>query len=53
MNEFIDFHVVLAKPSLYGHLRGYGACSLPACRPLKPGRFLGIPYLIRFIFCAG
>ena len=32
MNEFMDFRLVIADPSLYRHLRGYAACSLPKCR---------------------
>lgn len=37
MNDFVDFWVVLAKPSLSQHLRGYGAVGFPQQRYAAPG----------------
>ena len=46
MNDFVDFWVVLAKPSLYKHLRGYGAVGLPQQRYPAPGMFSRLSHAI-------
>ena len=44
MNDFVDFWVVLAKPSLYNHLRGYGAVGLPQQRYAAPSLLARLMY---------
>ena len=46
MNDFVDFWVVLAKPSLYQHMRGYGAVGLPQQRYPAPGVLARLSYAI-------
>jgi len=51
MNEFMDFSIVLARPSLYKYCHGYSACSLPKCRPPAHGLRRGLSRLACRLFC--
>ncbi len=51
MNEFMDFRLVIADPSLYRHLRGYAACSLPKCRSPIRHHLFGLNWLAHLLFC--
>ena len=44
MNDFVDFWVVLAKPSLSKHLRGYGAVGFPQQRYAAPSLLTRLIY---------
>ena len=50
MNEFMDFWLVLAKPSYYNHLRGYAGVGLPNC-PAGGFHFWGLRKAFRALLC--
>ena len=56
MTEFDDFILVIVKPSLYDHCRGFAAVGLPRCRVGGARRRgilerLGLGWLARCLFC--
>lgn len=51
MNEFMDFHLVVADKSLYKNCRGYSGCGLTKCRKVTSGRFAGLLSVLGWMFC--
>ena len=47
MNDFADFRVVLADPTLYRHLRGFAGVGFPEARYVAPGLFARLKYFLR------
>ena len=46
MNDFMDFRIVLADPSLYRHLRGFAGVGFPETRHPAPGLFARLRYFL-------